>query len=314
MQRYKGRMQITVRAARLLRGAAQGVLRRVGPVLHRGLARRQGAALPRRVRTSRRWSSPSVREHSLQWIWHESPAFQAFRGDGWMKEPCRSCPRKAVDFGGCRCQAFALTGDAANTDPVCTLSPAPPSDRRGAARARRRRRVRLPRFRRRAAARVSATAPAIVDRRARARLRRRPGPRRAGRSTCPPARWSACWAPTARARPRRCCCWPRCSLPRGAAPACSATTSSASARAVRRRLGLVFQETSVDGLLTVEENLRFAARLAGLGGGRARGGRGGGDRARRARPPGRPARAAALGRLAAAASTSPGRRCTGPTC
>ena len=40
-----------------------------------------------------------------------------------MKEPCRSCPRKAVDFGGCRCQAFALTGDAANTDPVCTLTP-----------------------------------------------------------------------------------------------------------------------------------------------------------------------------------------------
>jgi pyrroloquinoline quinone biosynthesis protein E len=65
----------------------------------------------------------SVRDHSLEWIWHESPAFQAFRGDGWMKEPCRSCPRKTVDFGGCRCQAFALTGDAANTDPVCTLSP-----------------------------------------------------------------------------------------------------------------------------------------------------------------------------------------------
>jgi pyrroloquinoline quinone biosynthesis protein E len=59
----------------------------------------------------------------LAWIWRESQAFQAFRGDSWMKEPCRSCPRKAVDFGGCRCQAFALTGDAANTDPVCTLTP-----------------------------------------------------------------------------------------------------------------------------------------------------------------------------------------------
>jgi pyrroloquinoline quinone biosynthesis protein E len=68
-------------------------------------------------------SFPSVRDHSLEWIWQESPGFQAFRGDSWMKEPCRSCPRKAVDFGGCRCQAFALTGDAANTDPVCTLSP-----------------------------------------------------------------------------------------------------------------------------------------------------------------------------------------------
>ena len=68
-------------------------------------------------------SFPSVRDHSLEWIWQESSGFQAFRGDSWMKEPCRSCPRKAVDFGGCRCQAFALTGDAANTDPVCTLSP-----------------------------------------------------------------------------------------------------------------------------------------------------------------------------------------------
>src|SRR5262249_21380791 len=65
----------------------------------------------------------NVKDQSLGWIWRESLAFQAFRGDGWMKEPCRSCPRKAMDFGGCRCQAFALTGDAANTDPVCTLSP-----------------------------------------------------------------------------------------------------------------------------------------------------------------------------------------------
>jgi len=65
----------------------------------------------------------SVKERSLEWIWQESPAFGAFRGDSWMKEPCRSCARKAVDFGGCRCQAFALTGDAANADPVCTLSP-----------------------------------------------------------------------------------------------------------------------------------------------------------------------------------------------
>jgi pyrroloquinoline quinone biosynthesis protein E len=65
----------------------------------------------------------SVRTRSLRWIWEESPAFQAFRGEEWMHEPCRSCPRKAIDFGGCRCQAFALTGDAANPDPVCTLTP-----------------------------------------------------------------------------------------------------------------------------------------------------------------------------------------------
>jgi PqqA peptide cyclase len=66
---------------------------------------------------------PNAREHSLEWIWRESPGFNAFRGDGWMREPCRSCPRKTVDFGGCRCQAFALTGAAENTDPVCILSP-----------------------------------------------------------------------------------------------------------------------------------------------------------------------------------------------
>ncbi len=68
-------------------------------------------------------SFDTVRDHSLEWIWRESPGFQAFRGDEWMREPCRSCPRKAVDFGGCRCQAFLLTGDARNTDPVCSLSP-----------------------------------------------------------------------------------------------------------------------------------------------------------------------------------------------
>ncbi|HEU5169634.1 MAG TPA: pyrroloquinoline quinone biosynthesis protein PqqE, partial [Gemmatimonadales bacterium] len=68
-------------------------------------------------------SFPNVREHSLDWVWQESPGFSAFRGDAWMKEPCRSCPRKAVDFAGCRCQAFALTGDATNPDPVCSLTP-----------------------------------------------------------------------------------------------------------------------------------------------------------------------------------------------
>jgi pyrroloquinoline quinone biosynthesis protein E len=66
---------------------------------------------------------PNVRDHSIEWIWQESPGFNAYRGDGWMREPCRSCPRKTVDFGGCRCQAFALTGAAENTDPVCILSP-----------------------------------------------------------------------------------------------------------------------------------------------------------------------------------------------
>ncbi len=60
---------------------------------------------------------------SLDAIWETSPALNAFRGDAWMPEPCASCDRKAIDFGGCRCQAFALVGDASRTDPACTLSP-----------------------------------------------------------------------------------------------------------------------------------------------------------------------------------------------
>lgn len=65
----------------------------------------------------------NVRDHSLEWIWEESPVFNAYRGTDWMPSPCRDCARRDVDFGGCRCQAFALTGDAARTDPVCELSP-----------------------------------------------------------------------------------------------------------------------------------------------------------------------------------------------
>jgi PqqA peptide cyclase len=65
----------------------------------------------------------NVRDHSLADIWASSPAFNAFRGTAWMKDPCASCPRREQDFGGCRCQAFALTGDATATDPVCHLAP-----------------------------------------------------------------------------------------------------------------------------------------------------------------------------------------------
>lgn len=65
----------------------------------------------------------SVRDHSLQDIWRRSPAFQAFRGTDWMPEPCRSCEMRDTDYGGCRCQAMAITGDAAATDPACELSP-----------------------------------------------------------------------------------------------------------------------------------------------------------------------------------------------
>jgi PqqA peptide cyclase len=66
---------------------------------------------------------PNVQRESLKTIWYDSDAFNRFRGDAWMKEPCRSCPEKHKDFGGCRCQAYLLTGDAANADPVCDLSP-----------------------------------------------------------------------------------------------------------------------------------------------------------------------------------------------
>jgi PqqA peptide cyclase len=65
----------------------------------------------------------SVRDHSLADIWANAPAFNAFRGTDWMREPCRSCARREVDFGGCRCQALAITGDARATDPVCHLAP-----------------------------------------------------------------------------------------------------------------------------------------------------------------------------------------------
>lgn len=66
----------------------------------------------------------NVREHPLEWIWSESDAFARFRGTDWMQEPCRTCPlgRQEVDWGGCRCQALRLTGDAAATDPVCRFS------------------------------------------------------------------------------------------------------------------------------------------------------------------------------------------------
>jgi pyrroloquinoline quinone biosynthesis protein E len=65
----------------------------------------------------------NVRERSLAEVWYESPAFSAFRGTAWMPEPCRSCDRREIDWGGCRCQALAITGDAAATDPACQFSP-----------------------------------------------------------------------------------------------------------------------------------------------------------------------------------------------
>ena len=69
-------------------------------------------------------SFENVRDKSLAWIWQESASFQRFRGEAWMAEPCRSCERRVHDFGGCRCQALLLAGDANATDPACSLAPA----------------------------------------------------------------------------------------------------------------------------------------------------------------------------------------------
>jgi PqqA peptide cyclase len=65
----------------------------------------------------------NLKDRSLREIWEKSGAFEKFRGEAWMPEPCKSCDRRTRDFGGCRCQAFLLTGDATATDPVCSLAP-----------------------------------------------------------------------------------------------------------------------------------------------------------------------------------------------
>ena len=83
-----------------------------------------GAVLP--CQTAREITGlefPNVQNESLNEIWFSDPVFQRFRGTDWLPEPCQSCDRREIDFGGCRCQAFLVTGDAAATDPVCKLSP-----------------------------------------------------------------------------------------------------------------------------------------------------------------------------------------------
>jgi PqqA peptide cyclase len=83
-----------------------------------------GAVLPcQTAREIRGLKFENARENSLEKIWFESQVFQKFRGTDWLPQPCQSCPRKGIDFGGCRCQAFLLTGDATATDPVCSLAP-----------------------------------------------------------------------------------------------------------------------------------------------------------------------------------------------
>lgn len=82
-----------------------------------------GTALPCHSAKQLPIEFPNVKDHSIETIWRDSQGFNQYRGDSWMQEPCRSCPEKYKDFGGCRCQAYMLTGDATNADPVCDKSP-----------------------------------------------------------------------------------------------------------------------------------------------------------------------------------------------
>ncbi len=83
----------------------------------------EGTALPCQAAKMLPMEFPSVRANTVREIWYDSPAFNRFRGEAWMPEPCRSCPERSVDLGGCRCQAFQLTGDIGATDPACDKSP-----------------------------------------------------------------------------------------------------------------------------------------------------------------------------------------------
>jgi PqqA peptide cyclase len=121
-ERLKGRMKIYYvvpdyyeERPKACMGGWGGVFLNIAP---------DGAALPcQAARQLPGLEFPNVREASVAEIWYESGAFNRFRGFDWMKEPCQSCPERFKDFGGCRCQAYQLTGDATNADPVCSLSP-----------------------------------------------------------------------------------------------------------------------------------------------------------------------------------------------
>nr|P59748.1 RecName: Full=PqqA peptide cyclase; AltName: Full=Coenzyme PQQ synthesis protein E; AltName: Full=Pyrroloquinoline quinone biosynthesis protein E [Kluyvera intermedia]AAP34382.1 PqqE [Kluyvera intermedia] len=110
-----------VRDAGLLRRAAETLHGRMGIDLPQRHA--DCTALPCHSARQLPVAFPSVLERTLDDIWYNSFGFNRYRGFDWMPEPCRSCDEKAKDFGGCRCQAFMLTGDADNTDPVCSKSP-----------------------------------------------------------------------------------------------------------------------------------------------------------------------------------------------
>ncbi len=82
-----------------------------------------GTAMPCHAAKQLPMTFPNVRDHDLAWIWNQSPEFNRFRGTDWMRDPCKSCPEREKDLGGCRCQAFMLTGELENADPACDKSP-----------------------------------------------------------------------------------------------------------------------------------------------------------------------------------------------
>ena len=121
-ERLKGRMEILYVLPDYFEEFPKPCLQGWGRVFMTVTA--DGTVLPcQTAREIRGLKFENARAQSLEKIWLESDAFHKFRGTDWLPEPCRSCARKEVDFGGCRCQAFLLTGDAAATDPVCSLAP-----------------------------------------------------------------------------------------------------------------------------------------------------------------------------------------------
>jgi len=121
-ERLKGRMEILYVLPDYFEQFPKACLHGWGRVFLTVAA--DGAVLPcQTAREIRGLKFDNVREHSLEKIWFESETFCKFRGTDWLPEPCQSCSRKEMDFGGCRCQAFLLAGDASVTDPACSLSP-----------------------------------------------------------------------------------------------------------------------------------------------------------------------------------------------
>lgn len=120
-KKYAGKMEIALVLPDYLRGRPRACMG--GWARSTIVVTPTGKALPCHAAAQIPLDFPSVRARDLLWIYHESPAFAAFRGEAWMKEPCKTCPEREKDFGGCRCQSFALTGDASRTDPACDRSP-----------------------------------------------------------------------------------------------------------------------------------------------------------------------------------------------